>query len=247
MKDFDAYKLLPEFPRTPHLPLDPNPGEGDVVAPPEALDKVFAQGSLWVEEKVDATNVGVCYYKGHFYVRNRQHILSKGYLHKNASGKQFRPLWNWLVQNQGRFQLLNRMEPFSEEDPATVYGEWMWMAHGIHYTALPSLFFAFDLYDARSGKMLSDRCQVRHMLADAGFELPRLLHFGKVHNEHQFHTLLSSNTTLCLKPEPQEGIYIRYMDYEEKAEKRYKMVRGDFEGGKFFRKDEIIRNILRKS
>lgn len=56
----------------------------------------------WIQEKVDGANMGVSWTSGPV-LRNRNHILKKGYIEKDTPAKlQFRPAWNWLHQHDFR-------------------------------------------------------------------------------------------------------------------------------------------------
>ena len=86
--------LLPEFPRTLHLPYKPNTQHGDLVA--HDADILFGdEGNVWVEEKIDGASAGIAFIDGHPVIRNRSHILNKGFLKDTPAKKQFRPIWNW--------------------------------------------------------------------------------------------------------------------------------------------------------
>jgi hypothetical protein len=168
LREYRLKELLPDFPRTPHMPIEENLDEGDVVADPKVLADVMEASTVWIEEKVDGANVGISYWKGNFYARNRREALRKGQLPKNPSGQQFKPLWNWLYEHQGNFQLLHRLLDFEPEEPVSIYGEWLWMAHGIHYTSVPSFFMGFDIYDPAKGQFNTNRqelpgaCRLQH-------------------------------------------------------------------------------------
>ena len=91
--------LLPQYPRTPHLPHKPNASEDDVVAQ-ESETTVVWGSFVTIEEKIDGASVGIAVFDGHPIVRNRDHVLRKGYVKETAAKKQFTSLWNYFYQNE---------------------------------------------------------------------------------------------------------------------------------------------------
>jgi ATP-dependent RNA circularization protein (DNA/RNA ligase family) len=75
-------RILPPFPRTPSMFRRDN---DDIVAF-EELD-LFQTERFIVEEKLDGANCGIALSEGNdFIIRNRKHILKKGYK-KNTKAK----------------------------------------------------------------------------------------------------------------------------------------------------------------
>lgn len=132
MKVLAEKELLPQFPRTAHLPHKPNTDKLDKVAREKEAAVVFAE-YINVEEKIDGSSCGMTIQDGNPVVRNRDHILRKGFHKKGSAAKeQFGPVWNWFYAHKGCFEKLAALGPFS------VYGEWCLARHGIAYTSLPS-------------------------------------------------------------------------------------------------------------
>lgn len=70
--------MIPEFPKTRHLH--------------QVDDSILLSDNLFIEEKVDGANCGMALIDGHPVIRNRTHVLNKGYVKKNTPAKiQFRP------------------------------------------------------------------------------------------------------------------------------------------------------------
>jgi hypothetical protein len=89
---------IPAFPSTPHLPYKPNMAVGDFAASESDAASLFASDEVYIFEKVDGANCAVMLDDdGEFLVRNKDHILKKGFLKKETPAKmQFRRLWNWV-------------------------------------------------------------------------------------------------------------------------------------------------------
>jgi hypothetical protein len=105
----------------------------------------------FVQEKVDGANMGVSWTTGPV-LRNRNHILKKGYIDKDTPAKlQFRSSWNWLNEHQ------KEIRQISEKimSPITIYGEWMNFSHSIFYDKLPDLFISYDIWSVEDNRFLS--------------------------------------------------------------------------------------------
>ena len=68
--------ILPEFPRTMHLPVEPNAQSDDKIASASDMD-LFLASEISVQEKIDGASMGISMYQGEPLVRNRSHILLK--------------------------------------------------------------------------------------------------------------------------------------------------------------------------
>lgn len=244
-------KILPEFPRTPHLPFEPNAERNDLVASPEDAAIVLTSPNVYVEEKIDAANSGMCHCPelndGQPLIRNRNYILRKGYGRKNTSAKlQFAPIWNWYYDHVDWFEALNELFGF----PASVYGEWMYAQHTIYYNALPDYFIAYDVYDHRNGYFVDTKI-AREYLELAGFSVVPLLQVGVKSYEELKRWMTKSPWAAPAveqaKPEDEkrEGLYIKVTD-GVKITHRFKMRRADYKPGQNFSNQQIRRNRLAK-
>lgn len=234
---FEAEKnILPAFPRTPHLPHSPNTSGEDLIATHEEVAIVFTQ-PVNIEEKIDGASVGMCLYEGNALIRNRDHILRKGYYKDTTAKKQFLPIWNWFYKHREAFEALVEMGPYS------VYGEWCLAQHGIMYDQLPDLFIAYDLYDQEKRTFLSP-IKAREILTNLGFYLPKLLHQGVFDGGYERLVELS-NQQAEWSPEKLEGIYLKVYDNETILE-RFKMVRTDFIRGMNWDPQELKKNKVAK-
>ncbi|GAA6001664.1 hypothetical protein JCM10207_002254 [Rhodosporidiobolus poonsookiae] len=149
---------LLKFPRTPHL-LDLGATTADDLVLPLPAGPIFPTGqsgtTVTITEKVDGANLAFSLSSSRrLLVQNRSHYLAvESGGTQNAEHAQFRKLGAWMEQHEHELQqLLGADEAFPER--WILYGEWMAAKHSIHYTALPSLFLAFDLYDRLSSSFL---------------------------------------------------------------------------------------------
>lgn len=230
-------QLLPEFPRTPHLPFNPNVSTGDLIAQDGEASDIWT-GLVNIEEKVDGASVGMSIYQDHPLIRNRDHILKKGYVKNTAAKKQFASIFNWFHEHIDKFYDLDSHGPLS------VYGEWCVAAHGIHYRNLPAWFIAYDVYDYERGIFL-DPPTARSILQACKFSMPRCFEQGSFTGTYDALASFANEISLLTPQERGEGIYIKTYN-QERVLKRFKMVRPDFERGKFWNPKQITKNILKK-
>ncbi len=228
------WRQLPAFPQTPHLPHKPNKTSDDAVADDVIADQLFFEEEVLVYEKMDGSNLGILW-DGHAHVRNRNHILNKGFLGKTPALNQYRPIFEWIYRHRDRFQRLADIGSFSNENPPVIYAEWLYMRHGIAYDKLPELLFPFDVWDGR--KFLSPDAATE-LLSEAGFCTPPLLYRGPVSTYDELEKLCNSDSAYIGSGDRRvEGVYIKTKDGQ-----RFKMVRQDFERGKYFDNEILVRN-----
>lgn len=119
----------------------------------------------WIQEKVDGANMGVSWTSGPV-LRNRNHILKKGYIEKDTPAKlQFRPAWNWLHAHNSDIQKVSKLL----ETPVTIYGEWLFAKHSILYDKLPDLFLAYDIWSVEDSQFFSPQI-VQEVLSQTGIQ-----------------------------------------------------------------------------
>lgn len=229
--------ILPPFPKTPHLPWNPNPGQEDVIANnTDALND--PQCHLCIEEKVDGSSVGITFFEQHPIVRNRDHILNKGFLRKKQdtpAKMQFRPIWNWIYQNIDKFKTL---ETYS------VYGQWMLAQHGMFYNQLPDWLIAHDLFDHAAKQWVSPEI-ARPLLQKAGFHVPPCYYqsFGNAPFTPKDYIKMTQ-TPSAFASDLSEGIYLK-LSKQRQIVHRFKMVRQDFQQGKLWNNKHLTKNKLK--
>ena len=236
MKPFaEEKRVLPDFGRTPHLPWRPNGNADDLIVTEEEARVIFA-GDVTVEEKIDGACVGIRWSPdGEPIVRNREHILRKGYLKDTPAKMQFRPVWGWVYENRERFEALND----SLGIEASVYGEWLYAAHTLYYDRLPSLFIAHSVLDPDGGTWVP-QALAREALIGCGFSVPRLITQRVDSVENLFGYMdLDSEFGDCKV----EGVYVKVSDV--KVTRRFKMVRPDFRSDSDWVRRELRKNRLR--
>lgn len=231
-------KYLPDFPRTRHLPFNPNAKRDDLIASEKECAIIFESPNVYVEEKVDGANSGFTIHDNEPVIRNRNHILRKGYSGGKTAGKlQFAPAWNYFYENRQRFE--DVFSYFGEE--VGIFGEWLYLVHGIRYTRLPEYFMPFDLWHPE--QYWIDTKRVREACELAGFHVTPLLHQGSVPSYEFLADLCQQNSSFT--EGRREGVYIKVCD-DKQVTHRFKMVRHDFIQGEFWQKNVMERNKLIK-
>lgn len=237
MRDLEYKKIiLPNFPRTRHLPFEPCASSDDRIASLEEFDALVSSGlNIAIEEKVDGANSGFTIMDGQPVIRNRNHILSKNYSSRNTPAKmQFAPIWNWFYENRDKFEALEAILGFKP----CVYGEWLYAKHTVNYDQLPSWFVAFDVYDYESRKYISPK-RYRPALIESGFNIVPEMEFQEI-TEESLKNMRDTNTTFS-KNEKKEGIYLKACDGDFIVE-RLKMVRPNFIQGEHWNKKQLVKN-----
>jgi hypothetical protein len=140
--------ISPDYQRIPHFNRQISQMTHDDI---ELESPVEFPLECWIQEKVDGANMGVSWTSGPV-LRNRNHILKKGYIEKDTPAKlQFRPAWNWLHQHNSDIQKVAKLL----DTPVTIYGEWLYAKHSIFYDKLPDLFLAYDIWSVEDGEFFS--------------------------------------------------------------------------------------------
>jgi hypothetical protein len=205
-----ANEELIEFPRTPHLTfMGPDLRDDKLVSVQDRED--FLGGRVTVQEKLDGACIGISYDQQatpYIYNRNTRVDLTSGLWKK---------LSEWYSKNQDAiFDLCS--------DKYALFGEWLYHAHTIRYTSLPSFFMVHDVYEKKT-RTYFDPTRVKTIAQHYGLEantplitlnkpsLPDLLTLAK--NQSQYAT------------QEQEGIYLR-LTRDGKTTHRAKIVNKAF-------------------
>ncbi len=252
--DFEQ-SIFPDFPRTQHLPAFgsylPNASSDDKVADVNSLKEILptAYSFAYAEEKIDGSNSGIMHCPSMaddigqpFMLRNRNHILRKGYTAKTKGKQQFIPFWNWYYANVEKFEKLNKLVGFE----ACVYGEWLWPENPctIIYDKAPDKFIAYDIWDAQYGHFMSES---RARLIESGFAVPPLL-LENITNLNDLLPFLNQTSPWSAPADKQlepchvkrEGVYIKVRE-KGTISRRYKMVRSDYKPGLAFGDNKVRR------
>ncbi|KAG9693539.1 hypothetical protein KCU95_g7035, partial [Aureobasidium melanogenum] len=151
--DMPERPFIHKFPRTRHLFNIGSASRDDLILSSSDA-QAFLQASdssttIVVEEKVDGANLGISLdSSGAFKVQNRSHYVN------SKSHAQFKKLDKWLDDH---YEGLSAVLDSEHSHPGRwiLYGEWLYAKHSIHYTTLPDLFLAFDLFDTETSTFLS--------------------------------------------------------------------------------------------
>jgi ATP-dependent RNA circularization protein (DNA/RNA ligase family) len=200
---FEAEKLiLPEFPSTPHITV-------------RELKELMKTHDVSFEEKLDGANCGMALYDGEAIIRNRKHILRKGYKKGTKAKDQFLGVWGWFYDHKKMF------EDLAEYGSLSMYGEWLAYTHVVHYDGLPSLFIAYDLYDWENKRFLT--CSERDFILNA-LDVYQPVGYNQSILDN-YNTELSAFSS----SEQIEGVYCRARSRDNLTlETRYKLVRDGF-------------------
>lgn len=226
--------ILPEFPRTMHLPLEPNAQSDDKIASASDM-AVFLQGTISVQEKIDGASMGVSVYKGEPIVRNRSHILRKGYsARKTPAQQQFSRVWTWLYENADKIKAVSK----ALGTPVGIYGEWLVAQHTIAYNSLPDWFVTYDIYCPEERKFVDPTLALK-ILSDAGFATIKVVHQG-ICTPEMLLKLRDGNSAYA-QNQPREGVYLKSGDGQW-CTGRYKMVAPWFKSDDNWNKQQLVKN-----
>ena len=149
MKKLNKFIVSPEYQRIPHLNKEISNMTHDDI---QLESPITYPITCWVQEKIDGANLGVSWLNDGPIVRNREHILNKGYSKiKTPAKKQFTSTWNWVHKHEKDIKKVERIW----EAPITIYGEWMFAEHSLNYDKLPDLFIAYDIWSVEDERFLS--------------------------------------------------------------------------------------------
>jgi hypothetical protein len=224
--------IAPDYPRIPHLS-----SEISRLGTDDFVEEAIFPLSGWVQEKVDAANMGVSWDETAI-LRNRNHILKKGYSKIRTPAKeQFKSAWNWVHAHEDD---INRIE--SEWGcKVTIYGEWMFAKHSLDYDNIPDWFLAYDIWSVEDKKFISPS-NVKSLLEKTS------IHFIES-NEIVFNNLSDvknkSNEMSSYRNGKREGIVIKTVKGNF-IDKFYKIVNDFFERREDFNESLLTRNKLKK-
>lgn len=224
-----------KFPRTEHLFNLGGATRDDLVLSPSEFKTFFAQAPgkvITMEEKIDGANLGFSMDEnGKILCQNRSHYVDSKYHF------QFQSLGSFIFQKR---ESLERVL----QGGRILYGEWMFAKHSIHYTALPDLFIAFDIFDTKEQKFL-DRASFREIMSttNIAFVQPLVENVEAYSTRESMEKLLTS-TKSKFSDSLIEGIYFRW-DQNGRLKTRSKLVRSDFiSGDEHWSKGKITLNTL---
>lgn len=127
------YGHIPHLPGSRMTPKDHKCHDGQKrIACEKTRDK---HDYIYVEEKLDGSNVGVCLKDGILYPMTRA-----GYVANTSKYRQHIKFFEYVHSNEDRFR-----QVISEGE--RIVGEWLYQAHGTRYRLKHEPFVAFDIFD----------------------------------------------------------------------------------------------------
>lgn len=226
--------ILPEFPRTMHLPLEPNAANDDKIASVRDME-LFLSSSISIQEKIDGSSMGISVYNGEPLVRNRSHILRKGYsTRKTPAQQQFSRVWTWLYDNVDKINNVAR----EVGGQIGIYGEWLFAKHTIAYNQLPDWFVAYDIYCSDERKFVDPTLALK-ILENAGFSTVQVVHHGICNPEMLLR--LRDGNSMYAQNQSREGVYLKNGDGQW-CTGRYKMVAPWFKSDDNWNKQQLVKN-----
>lgn len=164
--------------------------------PPDEASR-WLQMAVIVEEKLDGANVALWIEEPASEVS----VASRGGAGARDRAGQLGRLRAWSAE---------RREALSQllEGGWTLYAEWLWLEHGVHYDRLPDWLLALDLWHPEHGFAPLERRD--HRCKEAGLSLPPRLFEGVLGTQQRARDLIrqssySSNQT-------SEGLILRAPD-----------------------------------
>lgn len=148
-----------------------------------SLKRLF-KGPCILEEKLDGSQMGISFKGGAPYVQTKNsHLL------ESDKRMAFKGAWNWVWENIEAVEMLKGF---------TVFGEWLYIQHNIHYDSLPSYFIAFDVYSHEAKKYLLSGTRHRFLRKRGIAEAPTIS-MGKLNINLVFEVLNGRTSTFSLE------------------------------------------------
>lgn len=224
--------LVPDYPRIPHLSSEISQLTHD-----DLVEGASFPIEAFVQEKVDAANAGISWDETAI-LRNRNHILKKGYSKIRTPAKeQFKSAWNWVHEHE--FDIKEIEKRWGGK--ITIYGEWMWAKHSLEYNNLPDWFLAYDIWSVEDKKFISPSIAEKlFMSTNISFIPAEKKIFDSLESVKEA-SLVDSK----YRDGKSEGIVIKTVSGEF-VDKFYKVVNSFFERREDFNETPLVKNKLRK-
>ncbi len=164
--------------------------------PPEEVPE-WLSSSVVVEEKLDGANVSLWLDPP----TGRIEVASRGGVRAQDRAGQLGRLRAWAADRQEALVGLL-------DQGWVLYGEWLWLQHGIRYDRLPDWLVVLDLWHSDRGFEPLDQRDRR--CGSAGLPLPPRLFDGVIGDEGRLRSLLAGSA--LSSGQPAEGLVIRRAD-----------------------------------
>lgn len=182
------------YPRVPHLPPGVGASRDDKVLSPQQAEPFFRE-LVVVEEKLDGASVALWL--------DSTRVVRAGTRGGSAAvdrAGQLGPLRAWAAERADQLATLL--------DGGTVlYGEWLWLAHGVRYQRLPDWLIGLDLWRPGSGFLPIEERD--GLLAVAGVTRPPQMSREILGSELRIRELLASS---AFGEAPAEGLIVRRLE-----------------------------------
>lgn len=212
----------PKYPRTPYLWGHASMSSEDAILAPEQTQEWFSSPVL-VEEKVDGANVTI-FQDDHGMLQ----VASRGGVGASDRGQQLGRLRAWVAE-----RTVALMEVTA--DRQVLYGEWLWVRHGVAYHALPDWFVLLDVWTEAEGMARTDRRQ--EVAETAGLVVPAVRFEGVLGSRERLISLFGESAYGAPRA---EGLVLRLDDG-----RRCKVVDPEF--ARLTRWDPTVHNSLSSS
>eukprot|EP01128_Nolandella_sp_AFSM9_P012497 TRINITY_DN9338_c0_g1_i1.p1 TRINITY_DN9338_c0_g1~~TRINITY_DN9338_c0_g1_i1.p1 ORF type:complete len:240 (+),score=23.11 TRINITY_DN9338_c0_g1_i1:27-722(+) len=133
------------FPRTAHIEGSETVDDDRVLKGPDFRSYLLGDptANIIAQEKMDGTNVSV-----HFETEWTPCLQKRSGVISSGDQPQYQSFRDYVFEHLPTFNSLLGTR-------YVIFGEWLHHLHGISYVALPSYFFAFDLYDKEAKRWLT--------------------------------------------------------------------------------------------
>lgn len=183
----------PPYPRVPHLLRTGATTRDDLVLT-DAEVAGFLSQPVSVEEKVDGANVML------WLDAHRVEVATRAGPGAVDRAGQLGPLRAWAATRSDSLRVVLA-------DGAVLYGEWLWLTHGVRYDRLPDWLLGLDVL-RRDGSWLS--VDERSAVFEAGgITLPPELYRGRLPGLEAIQPLLARSP---LTEERSEGVIVRSLE-----------------------------------
>jgi len=131
-------------------------------------NRIIADPSLIVEEKIDGTNVGIHFSEdGKVVLQCRGHLITEGMHPQYDLFKQWAAVKRYVLEERLGTRFI-------------LFGEWVYARHSVFYRQLTHYFFEFDVYDKEIEAFL-DLERRLELFEGAGVETVPVVHAGALH------------------------------------------------------------------
>ena len=185
----------PRYPRIAHLESSEAVGRDDAVLTARQVRSLLA-GPVLVEEKLDGANVVLW----RDAATGALDVATRGGPGATDRARQLGPLRRWMGERGGALDAL--LSP-----GVALFGEWLWLAHGLRYDRLDDWLVGLDVVSPTGGWLAPDERSA--LLSAHGIAKPPVVYRGRLAGPDAARALLRGSR---LADAPAEGIVVRALD-----------------------------------